>query len=188
LIENTAKTGLHPKKLMMYIAMGSMFMVFAGLTSAFLLQRSSANFNFFKLPTFFWISTILILASSYTMHKSVSLFKQRNMPKYRQFITFTVILGLGFILCQLIGFNQLYQQNIKLDGNASGGFLFIISGLHIAHMIAAIIALVIVYLMAYRKNIKVYSSVGHEIMASFWHFVDVLWIYLFIFFLINFKI
>jgi cytochrome c oxidase subunit III len=187
-MSTTQNNRLHPQKLMMYMAMGSMFMVFAGLTSAFLLQRSSSKLSLFKLPLAFWISTVVILVSSYTMHKAVVYFKEREKMKYRNYISYTIILGLLFVILQCIGFFSLYNQGIKLQGNASAGFLYVISGLHIAHILAAVIALVIVYLMAFRKKVKVYSAIGHENMASFWHFVDFLWVYLFIFFLVNFKI
>jgi cytochrome c oxidase subunit III len=179
---------LHPQKLMMWMGMASMFMVFAGLTSAFILQKGSAHWASITMPPTFWISTLVIIASSVTMHKSVAFFKERNMQRYKQMITLTLILGIAFIGLQFWGFTQMYAAGIKLDGPASAGFLYIITGLHAAHIIAAIIvALALVYIMAFRKKTKVYSSVGHEIMATFWHFVDILWIYLFIFFLINFK-
>jgi cytochrome c oxidase subunit III len=179
---------LHPHKLMMWMGMGSMFMVFAGLTSAFILQSTGPRWVVFKLPIAFWISTILIIASSFTMNKAVQAFKIRDRKKYKSLVTYTVILGLLFIACQVLGFMDLYKQGITLQGNASNGFLFIISGLHIVHIIGAIIALVIVYLTAFRKSIKVYNSTSVEVMSLFWHFVDGLWIYLFIFFLLNFKL
>lgn len=179
---------LHPRKLMMWMAMASMFMVFAGLTSAFILQSGSAKWVIFKLPIAFWFSTVVIMASSYTMSKAVTFFKSREKQRYKTFVSFTLILGILFIALQLLGFADLYKQNITLQGSASNGFLFIISGLHIAHMAGAIIALVIVYLTAFRKKVKIYNSTSIEIMSLFWHFVDGLWIYLFIFFLLNFKL
>jgi cytochrome c oxidase subunit 3 len=179
---------LHPRKLMMWMAMASMFMVFAGLTSAFILQSGSAKWVIFKLPIAFWFSTVVIMASSYTMSKAVTFFKSREKQRYKTFVSFTLILGILFIALQLLGFADLYKQNITLQGSASNGFLFIISGLHIAHMVGAIIALVIVYLTAFRKKVKTYNSTSIEIMSLFWHFVDGLWIYLFIFFLLNFKL
>jgi cytochrome c oxidase subunit III len=179
---------LHPHKLMMWMGMGSMFMVFAGLTSAFILQSTGPKWVTFKLPIIFWLSTVFIIASSVTMNKAVAAFKLRDRKKYKSFVTITVVLGLLFIAAQCIGFADLYNQRITLQGNASNGFLFIISGLHIVHVIGAIVALVIVYLTAFRKSIKVYSSTSVEVMSLFWHFVDGLWIYLFIFFLLNFKL
>jgi cytochrome c oxidase subunit III len=86
---------------------------------------------------------------------------------------------------QWVGFRQLYGNNIRVDGNPSESFLFIISGLHLLHILGGIIALIIVFFRAFRTRIKVYNATGLEIMATYWHFVDVLWIYLFVFFLAN---
>jgi cytochrome c oxidase subunit III len=182
------RNSVHPQKLMMWIGMASMFMVFAGFTSAFILQKGSSNWASIELPKAFWISTLIVMASSFTMHKAVACFKTRDMKTYKSFITTTLILGIVFIALQAIGFVNLYQSGVHLDGGPSGAFLYIISGIHGLHMLAAIIALVIIYIIAFRKKVKVYSSVSHEIMATFWHFVDILWVYLFIFFLINFKL
>jgi cytochrome c oxidase subunit III len=178
---------LHPQKLMMWMGMASMFMVFAGLTSAFILQKGSANWATITMPYSFWISTIAIILSSITMHKSVQYFKQRQMQQYKQMVAATLILGIAFVALQLWGFTQLYQAGIKLDGPASAGFLFVITGLHGAHMLGALVAMIILFVVTYRRRTKTYSTVGHEVMATFWHFVDVLWIYLLMFFIINFK-
>jgi cytochrome c oxidase subunit III len=165
-IQQTQQRGrLHPQKLMMWMAMGSMFMVFAGLTSAFILQSGNASWTIFKLPKAFYVSTILILISSYTMNKAVKAYKEKDRKAYKQAIIFTSILGLLFIASQIWGFQDLYRQRITLQNAVSNGFLYIISGLHIAHMVGAIIALVIVYLMGLRKQVKVYSSVGIEVMS-----------------------
>jgi cytochrome c oxidase subunit III len=115
----------------------------------------------------------------------VRAFKQRAMPKYRMLITATLILGLLFGAFQFLGFNQLYANNIKVNGNPSESFLFIIAGLHLLHMLGGIIALIIVFFRAFRSRVKIYNATGLEIVASYWHFVDALWIYLFVFFLAN---
>jgi cytochrome c oxidase subunit III len=181
-------TKLHPRKLMMWMGMASMFMVFAGFTSAFLLQKGTrVDWANIPLPIAFWISTAVILLSSYTMNKSVKLFKERSRAEYKKYITYTLILGSLFMLLQIVGFYQLFTSGIKLDKGVAGAFLYIISGTHLLHMLAGVVALVIVYLTAFSKTKKVYSSLNHEVMAIFWHFVDVLWVYLFIFFLLNFK-
>ncbi len=179
---------LHPRKLMMWMAIASMFMVFAGFTSAFLLQKGTrVDWANIPLPLAFWISTIVIIASSYTMHQSVKLFKERNMVPYRKMVKLTLVLGLIFMVLQLIGFWQLLNSGIQLDGGIAGAFLYVISGAHLLHMFGGVVALIIVYRTAFSTTKKVYGSLSHEVMAIFWHFVDILWIYLFIFFLLNFK-
>lgn len=196
---NTVSTKrVHPHKFALWLAMGSIAMMFAGLTSAYIVRQSQGNWRMFHLPIVFWISTAVILISSVTVHLGVRAFKQRQMLRYRALITTTLALGLLFGILQSIGFWQLYHvpqetilegqklvETIRVSGNPSESFLFIITGLHLAHILGGIIALLLVFLMAYRRRVKVYNATGLEIVAAYWHFVDVLWLYLFIFFLAN---
>lgn len=176
---------IHPQKFAMWVAIGSLLMVFAGFTSGYIVRKAQGNWVYYTLPFVFWLSTAAILTSSVTMALGLRAFKQRLMQRYRTYITITLVLGILFLLFQCIGFRQLYASNIRLDGNPSESFLFIITGFHLAHVVGGIIALLIVFFRAFRTNLKVYNSTGLEIVAIFWHFVDVLWIYLFVFFLAN---
>jgi cytochrome c oxidase subunit 3 len=176
---------IHPHKFAMWMAMGSITMMFAGLTSAYIVRQAQGNWVLYKLPPIFWISTLSILLSSVTMFLSVKTFKNREMIKYRRWVLLTLVLGVLFGVFQYIGFKTLYAENIRLDGNPSESFLFIIAGLHLAHILGGIVALLFVFLRSFRTRVKVYNATGLEIVASYWHFVDVLWIYLFVFFLAN---
>lgn len=189
---------IHPHKFAMWMAMGSITMMFAGFTSAYVVRQGQGNWRSFHMPSVFWYSTAVILLSSLTVFLGVRAFKERKMLRYRFLISTTLFLGLLFGLLQAIGFWQLYHipqvtfmngkelvETIRMNGNPSESFLFIITGLHLAHILGGIIALLLVFLMAYRKRIKVYNSTGLEIVAAYWHFVDILWIYLFIFFIVN---
>ena len=115
----------------------------------------------------------------------VKAFKKREMPKYRLMISLTLLLGIAFMALQYMGFKQLYASNIRVDGNPSESFLFIIAGLHLLHIAGGIVALLIVFFRAFRTKVKIYSATGLEVVGSYWHFVDILWIYLFVFFLAN---
>lgn len=191
---------IHPQKFMMWIAIGSMAMAFAGLTSGYLVRQAQGNWRYYTLPNMFWFSTVAIIISSVTMHMGVKAFKSRQMPRYKALITVTLVLGIIFGLLQYGGFYQLYHQlqqiringetlneasTVRIDGNPSESFLFVIAGLHLAHMLGGIIALTIVFFRAFRKRVKVYNATGLEIAATYWHFVDILWVYLFVFFLAN---
>ncbi len=176
---------IHPQKFAMWLAMASMTMMFAGFTSAYMVREAQGNWVYYKLPPIFWFSTFVIIVSSLTMMLAVKAFKKRLMPRYRLLITITMILGVLFGVLQMIGFKQLYGSNIKLNGNPSESFLFIITGAHLLHIAGGIIALLIVFFRAFRTRIKVYNATGIEIVTSYWHFVDILWIYLFVFFLAN---
>lgn len=199
----------HPHKFALWIGIASIAMMFAGLTSAYIVRQAQGNWRTYDLPFVFWISTIVIILSSITMIFGIKAFKNRQMPQYKMLITITLLLGLAFGILQFTGFYQLYQQPqtvifdgeiqyvkdgnlnreniypVKLDGNPSESFLFIIAGLHLLHILGGVVALAIVYFKAFRKHIKVYSTTGLEIIGTYWHFVDILWIYLFIFFLVN---
>jgi cytochrome c oxidase subunit III len=191
---------IHPHKFALWVAMGSIAMMFAGLTSAYVVKQSAGNWRTYDLPLVFWISTLVIVLSSVTVALGLQAFKRRQIPKYKALITTTLILGIAFGVLQYFGFYQLYSepqqlvingevqqrlQTVTVAGNPAESFLFVITGLHLLHILGGIVALAIVFFKAFRKRVKVYNSTGLEIVASYWHFVDVLWIYLFVFFLAN---
>jgi len=176
---------IHPHKFTMWVAMGSIIMMFAGLTSAYVVKRSQTNWLEFDLPPVFWISTVVILVSSLTIHLALKAFKAREMQRYRLLITLTAVLGVAFSALQFAGFGTLHKNGIQFFGagsNPSASFLGIITGLHIAHVLGGVIALLVIFFRAFSVKNKVYTSVPVEIVATYWHFVDLLWIYLFVFF------
>jgi cytochrome c oxidase subunit 3 len=135
------------------------------------------------MPKMFWISTAVILCSSLTMQMALRAFKQREMSQYRLLIALTFILGVAFVLFQWIGFRQLWDEHITFKGSGAGQFLYVVFGLHALHVLGGVIALIIIFFKAFFGKIKLYSSVPIEVAATYWHFVDLLWIYLFVFFL-----
>ena len=179
------KKKIHPHKFALWIAMGSIIMMFAGLTSAYIVRKAQGNWVTYHLPVLFWVSTAVILLSSFTMIMSVKSFKNRQMPRFKALIITTILLGCAFAVLQYMGFKALYAENIRVDGNPSESFLFIIAGLHLLHILGGIIALIIVFFRAFRTKVKIYNATSLEIAGAYWHFVDVLWIYLFVFFLAN---
>ncbi len=191
---------MHPQKFMMWVAIASMSMAFAGLTSGYIVRQAQGNWRYFTMPNTFTISTIVIIISSITFYLGVKAFKSREMPKFKMLIGITLILGIAFCALQFMGFHQLYNQlqqvrmngqllnetkAVRVDGNPSESFLFIIAGLHLLHLLGGIIALLFVFFRTFRTRVKTYNATGLEIAATYWHFVDALWIYLFVFLLVN---
>lgn len=175
---------IHPHKFTLWVAMGSIIMMFAGLTSAYIVRKSAANWLTFNLPPVFWASTIVILFSSLTMYLAVKSFKARQMPRYRNLVTLTAILGILFAILQYAGFNYLYDHGVRVIGtgsNPSASFLGVIVGLHALHVFGGVIALLAMFFRAYSRKVKSYGITTVEIVSTYWHFVDILWIYLFIF-------
>lgn len=174
---------IHPHKFTLWVGVASIIMMFAGLTSAYIVKRNQANWTTFDLPPIFWWSTIVIIISSIVLHLSNIAFKQREMVKYRSLVVVTLVLGILFVLMQIIGFSQLWVKGITLTKNVSFSFLYVIVGLHALHVIGGIIALIVLFLKAFNSKVRNYNIVPLEVISTYWHFVDALWIYLLIFLL-----
>jgi len=176
---------IHPHKFTLWVAMGSIVMMFAALTSAYIVKKNQSSWLEFDLPKIFWYSTFTILLSSVTIHLATKAFKAREIERYRILITITALLGVAFITMQWLGFRDLESRNIALTGpksNSAASFLFVITGLHMVHVLGGVIALLVIFFRAYAVKVKNYSSLPIELVGTYWHFVDALWIYLFIFY------
>jgi len=176
---------MHPHKFTLWVAIASILMMFAGLTSAFIVKSNLVGWRTVTMPDVFWISTAVIVASSITMQMAVRPFRQRGMRQSRLLTAITVLLGLGFVVLQYMGFHELWKNNIRFIGaSGAGQFLYVIFGLHAIHVIGGMVALVVMFSRAFFGRVKQYSPVPVEVMATYWHFVDILWLYLLVFFLI----
>jgi cytochrome c oxidase subunit 3 len=182
---NDQKRKIHPHKFTLWVAIGSILMMFAGLTSAYIVKRSQASWLMLEIPVIFWYSTAAILASSITVQLSLKALKAREMMIYKRWLMITAVLGVLFLVLQIVGFKQFGANDIRLIGagsNASYSFLLAISGLHGLHVLGGVVALVVIAIQALRVATRSYNTVPLEVAATYWHFVDALWIYLFIFF------
>lgn len=174
---------IHPHKFTLWVGIGSLLMMFAGLTSAYIVKRNQANWQTFDLPQFFWYSTVAILLSSATIFLAEKAFKRREMKKYRSLVIVTLVLGVLFITFQVLGFQQLWAKQITLTANVSYSFMYVIVSLHAAHVVGGLIALLVLFAKAFSTKTRTYDSIPVELVSTYWHFVDVLWIYLLIFLL-----
>lgn len=178
------KKRIHPYKFTLWVAMASIIMMFAGFTSAYIVKRNQVNWQGFDLPVIFWYSTGVIVASSVIIQLASRNFKQRRFGAYRQLLILTALLGIAFIAMQLIGFAEVNDKGIKLIGrgsNVAGSFLAVIAGVHILHVLGGIVAILVMLVKSMRKHTRSYDAVPVEVLSTYWHFVDVLWIYLFAF-------
>ena len=175
------KNKIHPHKFTLWVGIGSILMMFAGLTSAYILKRNMANWQGYDLPTAFWYSTAVVALSSFTLWRATIAFKQREMPAYRKLMIATAFLGLLFIALQTVGFYELIEQGNALGVKNSVDFLYVIVGIHAVHVLAGVIVLIVMLLKAFSSKTRSYSSVPIELAATYWHFVGILWIYLLVF-------
>ncbi len=174
---------IHPHKFTLWVGIGSILMMFAGLTSAYIVKRNQANWSSFEIPVMFWISTLAIVASSLTLYLATKAFKERLMSRYRLLMGVTLLFGVLFIVLQFFGFKQLWDDGLTLQRNVAYSFLYVIVGLHALHVIGGVIALLVMSLKAFSTKTRIYSAVPVELISTYWHFVDVLWVYLLIFLL-----
>ena len=177
------KKRIHPHKFTLWVGLASITMMFAGLTSAYIIKRNLANWVTFNLPNVFWYSTLVIILSSVTLWFAQQAFRGRQMMKYRGLVVTTLLLGILFITLQIIGFKQLWANGLTLTANVSFSFLYVIVGLHALHLLGGIIALLILFSKAFSTRVRTYDIVPVEVISTYWHFVDFLWIYLLIFLL-----
>lgn len=131
----------------------------------------------------FWYSTAAILISSVTMQAALRSFKQRAMQQFRTLFLITTILGIGFVILQWEGFKYLWSHGVKFEGAGAGQFLYIIFGLHALHVLGGIVALIVIAFQQFFGKTRSYNTTPIEVMSTYWHFVDVLWLYLLIFFI-----
>lgn len=178
------KRKIHPYKFNMWLVLAGIVMFFAAFTSAYIVMHQRNAWESFSMPHVFWLSTVVILASSLTMYLALKRFKAHRMGAYKQLMTITAILGLVFLAAQLAGFGQMYKDGFTLSWNISAGFLYVIIGAHMVHVLGGVIALFVMFFRAYRRKVRTYDPVPVEVVSTYWHFVDGLWIYLYIFFLI----
>jgi cytochrome c oxidase subunit 3 len=182
-VMNAEKNKIHPVKFTMWAACASIVMMFAGLSSAYIVKRNQTNWLTFDIPLIFWYSTAIILLSSVTLLLSRKAFMNREMRLYKRWLATTTLLGIVFVIFQYIGFTQLWASGMTLTRNVSFSFLYIIVGLHAVHVMGGVIALVIMYLKSFSTRRKNYTSISIDLMNTYWHFVDLLWIYLLLFLL-----
>ncbi len=187
-MEATAKkTGskIHPHILGLWVACGSIMMMFAAFTSAYVVRHAAGNWLEFPLPGVFYANTAVIILSSITLHRSFNAFKTGNERMYKILLLITFFLGLTFIVLQYQGWMELAQMGVMLDGNPSGSFVYVISGIHAAHVLGGLAALGIALMHAYTLKYEVTPKrkVRFTLTLTYWHFVDFLWVYL-LFFLI----
>jgi cytochrome c oxidase subunit 3 len=182
-IMNDQRKKIHPHKFTLWVALGSIIMMFAGLTSAYIVKRDQPGWTTFPIPRAFWYSTFVMLASSASIQLALRSFKDRQMLRYRNFVTLTMVLGILFVILQYVGFKAIWNTGITFKGSGGGQFLYIIAGLHALHVLGGIVALVLLFIKAFASKVRNYNSVPVELMSTYWHFVDLLWVYLFIFFI-----
>ena len=173
------------KKMMLWFGIISLIMSFAGWTSAFVVSSSRPDWVAdFKLPNAFLISTILIVLSSITFYLAKRALKNDNRQLTTIFLLATLILGIGFIINQFVGFQEIINAGYNFTGptsNITMSYVYLIAMVHILHAAVGLICLLVVIYNHFKQRYTSENMLGLELAGTFWHFVDILWVYLFLF-------
>lgn len=182
--QERSRSKIPSKKFALLVGCASIMMMFAAFTSAYVVRQAAGNWLEFTLPNIFWYNTIVLLASSVTLHLSFINFKKGNTALYRTLLTTTFFLGIAFVALQYQAWLALEAIGVELTGNPSGSFVYVISGVHAAHILGGLAVLTIAMIHAFALPHKVTEArkLRFDLTLTYWHFVDILWIYLILFF------
>ncbi|HBH05160.1 MAG TPA: cytochrome oxidase subunit III [Flavobacteriales bacterium] len=171
-------------KPMLWIGLVSITMIFAALTSAYIVRQADPDWLSLQLPQPFFVSTAIIVLSSMTLWAAAYFIKQNNYAQVTNFVGLTLLLAVGFVFAQFYTYSYMVDEGYYLTGsNISSSFLYILTGLHLAHLFGGIIALIVTMVYALRKKYSKDHKLGFELTATYWHYLTGLWIYLLLFLL-----
>jgi cytochrome c oxidase subunit III len=172
---------MHPKKFAMWLFIGSVAMLFAAFTSAYIVRQAEGNWLYFDLPNLFYVTSGIILLSSFTLQWAYREAKKDNLDKVKLLVGITSFLGVAFLVGQVMAWSELVDHSVYLVGNPSGSFIYILTGLHGAHLISGIVFLLIVLNSTFKFKIHSKNLAQLEMCLTYWHFLGGLWLYLFVF-------
>lgn len=180
----TQKSKIDPKYFALLVGCASIVMMFTAFTSAYIVRQAGGNWLEFSLPKSFTYSTIILISSSIFLHYSYISFKKSNEFQYKLFLLIAFVFALFFLYLQYNGWTQMQEMGVSLNGNPSGSFVYVISGVHAAHIIGGLGAFLMAITHAFMLDFFVSDKRSNrfKMVVTYWHFVDIIWIYLFIFF------
>ncbi|HHJ50915.1 MAG TPA: cytochrome oxidase subunit III [Phaeodactylibacter sp.] len=168
------------KRFALWIGIAGMMMVFTSLTSAYIVRKAAGNWLEFKLPDIFFYNALLAMASSVVLQASYAAFKRGKFALYKSLLALTLLMGVAFLVGQYAGWMQLTDMGIFLQGNPSGSFVFVLSGLHALHLLVGLTSLSVALFQALSlpDRLTERRKFRFGLTLTFWHFLTFLWVYL----------
>ena len=186
-IENTKPVlSVNEWKFMTWLFIVTIVMLFASQTSAYLVRRAEGDWKEFEIPVIFYFSTAVLIISSVFMHLAYKAAKKDNFGSLKLFISLCFGFGVAFLVMQYIGWQNLQSQGIFLKGNPAESFYYILTGLHGFHLITGLGVLAYSFWSVHTQRVHSKDMIQLEVSATYWHFLDLLWVYLLVF-LIYFR-
>ena len=176
---------MHPKKFAMWLFIVSVMMTFISLSSAYIVKKAEGDWLIVDFPNLFVFTSVIIVISSITMQLAYIAAKRNNLVSLRINLTLTGVLAIAFVIGQYMSWQELISQDVFFVGNVAGSFIYVFTGLHGLHLIGGIIFLGIVLTNAFKYKVHSKSMAQIEICATYWHFLGGLWLYLYLFLILN---
>jgi len=176
---------MHPKKFALWLFIVTVVMVFAAWTSAFIVRQAEGNWLDYDLPQIFWFTSGIVILSSLALHWAYLSAKKDNFAQVRIGMSLAVLLGICFLVGQWFSWIALVDSEVFFVGNPAGSFLYVLTGMHALHLISGLIFLIIVLISTFRYKVHSKAMDTMEMATTYWHFLGGLWIYLFMFLLLN---
>jgi cytochrome c oxidase subunit III len=203
--ESDSNYVINPKKFSLWVMIVAMIMLFAAFTSAYIVRRAEGNWDIFPLPMQFMYSAVIAVLSSIAMQWSYAAAKRDELGQVKVGLVITLILGLAFCTSQYLGWAEMtgngftltgvnaptkeyvQQNNITFVGsqNPASSFVYIISLTHVLHVLGGVIFLMVMVVQGFRLKLHKKNLITLNMCATYWHFVGILWIYLYLFLFLN---
>jgi cytochrome c oxidase subunit 3 len=182
-----------PLTFLLWTGIIGIVIIFLVLSLLYFIRKPLSEEVSVKIPWFFWISTLAISVSSITLLTASRAFKQELFKRYTSLLGITLFLGFLFVIMQLLGWREMFASGIFIDKNKVGAFIYILSGLHIAHVMGGLFFVSVAfrealkqhnYVDAFVYTVNPPNQLKLKLLSIYWHFIDILWLYLFLFFLL----
>ncbi|OEK01722.1 cytochrome oxidase subunit III [Roseivirga sp. 4D4] len=176
---------MHPKKFALWLFIVTVVMIFAAFTSAHIVRQADGDWLIYDIPPMLWITSGIILTSSIFMQWAYIAAKRDKLEQVKLALSITTILGLAFLYGQFQAWGQLVDAGVFFVGNPAGSFMYVFTGIHAAHLISGVIYLLYMLISSFRYKVHAKNMLNMDMCTTYWHFLGGLWIYLFIFLLLN---
>ena len=177
---------IHPKMFALYLGMGSMIMLFTALASALIVKKGDfKHWEPVLLPNLFFYSSFIIVLSSISMQLASKAVKKEFISKFKLYSFISLVFSIFFVILQFLGWNELIANNVLLNGNPSGSYIYVISGFHGFHYILGIFILFLILTLSYtQKSYKNSQDIKlhFDMLTQYWHFIGIVWVFIYLFF------
>jgi cytochrome c oxidase subunit III len=176
---------VNPQRFALWLFIVSITMIFASMTSAYVVKKADGNWLLITFPELFKITSVIIVISSITMHVAYLAAKNNQIKTLKVALLSTLVLAVGFVIGQYQSWGELVAQDIYFVGNPAGSFIYVFTGLHVLHLVGGILFLAIVIFRAFKYRVHSKNLLSIELCTTYWHFLGGLWLYLYLFLIIN---